>query len=464
MASSQSHSGHAQNHERIVHMRQQDEGAETMPFTPPVMAEGIANAASDPAAPPPYDPPEITVLQRMLSATAGSLLTGFLVTPLDVVRVRVQSQTVSHPVIDFKKLPANFQKIVATSPGAFRPRDIGVTACCREVFFMNASTEICVAGPKAAEAAAAAFPDCAVEQYQQKNINSTIDGLRKIARNEGLLTLWRGLSPTLVMSIPANVIYFTGYEWLRYNPKSPINRNISDSYAPLIAGGFARILAATSVGPVELFRTRLQAAKSGSAGGPLRDTFQDLRRMVQMHGYHSLWRGLTLTLWRDVPFSGMYWLGYETVRAQLTEAREIRRGRERLLDLDGSRRARERRRSQSRENHTDTFVDSFAAGSLSGAAASIATMPFDVGKTRTQVFQEARTSPGAASVIPEEQNMGRLLWHIFRTEGVAGLFRGWIPRTLKVAPACAIMISSYEVGKKVFSGMNQRALVAQDGE
>lgn len=212
-------------------MRQQDEGAETMPFTPPVMAD-IASASSPPA----FDPPDITVLQRMLSATAGSLLTGLLVTPLDVVRVRVQSQNVSHPVIDFKKLPANFQKIVATSPGAFRPRDIGVTACCREVFFMNASTELCVAGPKAAEAAAAAFPDCAVEQYQQKNINSTIDGLRKIARNEGLFTLWRGLSPTLVMSIPANVIYFTGYEWLRYNPKSPINRNISDPYAPLIAG------------------------------------------------------------------------------------------------------------------------------------------------------------------------------------------------------------------------------------
>ncbi len=482
-----SHTSDAQNHERIL-LQQQDEGPETMPLTPPVMSEHHAAAAA--AAASSHDPPEITVLQRMLSATTGSLITGLLgrlavllvrvscvllmltlcsfpVTPLDVVRVRLQSQTVSHPVVDFEKLPANFQKIVATSPSAFRPADLGVTACCREVFFMNSSTEMCVAGasPKAASAAAT-LPDCAVEQNQQKTIHSTVDGLRKIARNEGLFTLWRGLSPTLIMSIPANVIYFTGYEWLRYNPASPINRVSSDRYAPLTAGAFARVLAATVVSPIELFRTRLQASQGESAAGHLQDTFQDLRGMVHLHGYHSLWRGLTLTLWRDVPFSAMYWWGYETVRGQLTEARERRRGRERLLDLDGTRRARERRRSQSRENHTDTFVDSFAAGSLSGATASIATMPFDVGKTRTQVFREAQVGGSAAAAavtIPEEQSMTRLLWYIFRTEGVAGLFRGWIPRTLKVAPACAIMISSYEVGKKAFRGMNERALQKRDG-
>ncbi|CAK7220750.1 Carrier protein, mitochondrial [Sporothrix curviconia] len=467
------HNADGQDHERL-HMQQQAEGAETLPYTPPSMTDvgsgsGAGKAAAIAAATGAAEAPEITVLQRMLSATSGSLLTGLLVTPLDVVRVRLQSQTVSRPVIDFEKLPANFQKIVATSPGAFRPSDLGVTACCREVFFMNATNaEMCVAGPKAAQAeaaAAAAFPDCAVEQHQKKTINSTIDGLRKIARNEGMTTLWRGLSPTLLMSIPANVIYFTGYEWLRYNPKSPISRATPDAYAPLVAGSFARILAATAVGPIELFRTRLQASQ-GKA--PLKDTFQDLHGMVRTHGFHSLWRGLTLTLWRDVPFSGMYWWGYETIRSQLTEMRERRRGRDHLLDLDGSRRARERRQSQSRENHWDTFLDSFAAGSLSGAVASVATMPFDVGKTRTQVFREAQggssASGASAAAVPEEQRMGQLLWHIFRTEGIAGLFKGWIPRTLKVAPACAIMISSYEVGKKVFRGMNQRSLQRQLGE
>ncbi len=141
--------------------------------------------------------------------------------------------------------------------------------------------------------------------------------------------------------------------------------------------------------------------------------------MVAAQGYRSLWRGLTLTLWRDVPFSGMYWLGYETIRGKLTDARERRLGR--AAEAEGPRGAA-RRRSQSSGNHADTFLDSFTAGALSGAFASIVTMPFDVGKTRTQVYRTTGKSvaaPTAAgdAVVAEEQTMVRLLWHIFRTEG-----------------------------------------------
>lgn len=430
----------------------------------------------------PREPVEITTVQRMLSATSGSLLTGLLVTPLDVVRVRWQSQGITpqaQPPITSTTTafqPLQFQKLPLAAQNAFRPTDLGVTACCREVFFMNNTSEVCLAGPRIGSvgSSGAATAGCAVEQTQQRTFTSTFDGLRKIARNEGVTTLWRGLSPTLIMAIPANIIYFTGYEWLRFDKKSPIQRTVRDEYAPLVAGSVARVLAATAVSPIELFRTRLQASHGSPGSNHLTDTFRGIKDMVHANGYRALWRGLTLTLWRDAPFSGMYWLGYETIRGKLTDAREQSRGR--TLEFNDSKgrgsRGRARRRSQSRENHTETFTDSFIAGALSGATASVATMPFDVGKTRTQVFRDAATKgSGAAAtaagkavaLAPEEQSMGRLLWHIFSTEGVAGLFKGWIPRTLKVAPACAIMISSYEVGKRVFRGYNERALLRETG-
>ncbi|KAJ6784251.1 hypothetical protein PWT90_09578 [Aphanocladium album] len=400
--------------------------------------------------------PQVTPAQTMVSAMTGSLLTSLLVTPLDVVRVRLQSQKPPVSAIDLSKL--------ALTPHSLTPiqtANLGVTACCREVFFAGNNAEFCLAAPQiegitaGAGAAGIRAHDCAVQEVEKKTYKSTIDGLRKIARNEGVTTLWRGLSPTLVMSIPANIIYFTGYDFLRYNPGSPLS-NLSPDYAPLLAGSIARIIAVAAVNPIELFKTRIQAS-SGSASGHLMEAIGGMRSMISSQGYTSLWRGFNLTLWRDVPFSGLYWWGYETLRSKFTDMREERRGRSLSRDEDL---LTARRRSQSNERQSQTFVDSFAAGALSGMFASIVTMPFDVGKTRTQIYNDGsvRTSLGtAAGKAPEEQNMIRLLWHIFKTEGVAGLWRGWIPRTLKVAPACAIMISSYEVGKRAFRSVNERA-------
>lgn len=417
------------------------------PFIIPTMVGSTpASAGGD-------EPNSLSASQKMISAVSGSLLTSLLVTPLDVVRVRLQSQRTPASSVDFSRL--------ATLPRNLTPSqtaNLGVTACCREVFFAGSHTaEFCIASPQLEGITTpSTSANCAVQEVQKKTYNSTFDGLRKIARNEGVTTLWRGLSPTLVMTVPANIIYFTGYDWMRYNPKSPFSK-LSDESAPLTAGSVARMLAATAVSPIELVRTRMQAA-SGKSNSVLTETFTGVREMVGTHGYASLWRGLTLTLWRDVPFSGIYWWGYETMRAKITDFRDDRRGRS--LER-GESRSRARRRSQSRENHGEVFVDSFISGATSGAFASIVTTPFDVGKTRTQVFREVPSggsgSAQAAAHAPEERNMVRLLWHIFKTEGAPGLWKGWIPRTLKVAPACAIMISSYEVSKRVFRGVNERA-------
>ena len=162
-------------------------------------------------------------------------------------------------------------------------------------------------------------------------------------------------------------------------------------------------------------------------------------------------------MWRDVPFSGIYWWGYEAIRNRLTDMR----------DPPHSAPKRPRSKSRDSSNHTSTFVDSFIAGATSGAIASIITTPFDVGKTRQQVLhhEPAKEAGKAASTAlrPEEQVMPRFLYHVWKEEGVSGLFRGWVPRMLKVAPACAIMISSYEVGKKMAKGMNENKRDAVEG-
>lgn len=330
---------------------------------------------------------------------------------------------------------------------------------------MNNNAAYCVAGPtisplNPADAA------CVVEEAERRTINSTWDGLRKIAQNEGPKTLWRGLSPTLVMAVPANVIYFAGYDWLRTAQASPFKKSLPDAYIPLIAGATARILAAIAVSPIEMFRTRMQAAShTATAAGHFRETMDGVREMVASQGVRSLWRGLALTLWRDVPFSALYWWGYEGGRNVLTDMRGRKAARDDGFEFRmgrGEERVQRRSRSRSRENHTATLVDSFVAGAASGAIAAFVTTPFDVGKTRQQVMHHSGDSvksgitSAAKSVRPEDKFMPQFLWHIFKEQGLSGLFRGWAARCLKVAPACAIMISSYEVGKRMATDINER--------
>ena len=266
------------------------------------------------------------------------------------------------------------------------------------------------------------------------------------------------------MAVPGNVIYFTGYDWLRYNPQSPIKMVSNDTYAPLAAGSVARVAAAVAVSPIEMFRTRMQA--TAGANGVFRETLTGLHRMTQTQGYTSLWRGLTLTMWRDVPFSGIYWWSYERLRNIMTDARQSARG----LHHDSDLTTADRRHTESTEAHSATFLDSFTAGAAAGALASVITTPFDVGKTRQQVYRHAgddvapaSSSIGvkglaarAGSLVPEEMSMPRFLYHIFQEEGPSGLFKGWAARCLKVAPACAIMISSYEIGKKWAREINEK--------
>ncbi|KAK9449005.1 mitochondrial carrier domain-containing protein [Limtongia smithiae] len=367
-----------------------------------------------------HDIGDITMVRRIAAACCGSTITSLVVTPLDVVRVRLQLQDVTALTEQRAPVPPTAYRLPQLSSTQFAAADLGVTACCRDVFNLPSSVDYCIAS---------SFDQCAVEQHSQRHVyRGTFDGLGKIVQNEGITALWRGLSPTLAMSIPNNVIYFVGYDYLRY--KLPAS---FDTLAPMIAGGGARILSTSVISPIELFRTRLQSlsapltSSSASSIGAIAPkssreafimTWEGIRSLVRAEGFPSLWRGLTLSLWRDVPFSAVYWTSYERWQRFFAAYNK----------------------NKPPPGATETFLQAFASGAAAGSFAAFVTTPFDVGKTRRQVLRNKD---------PKLSSMLSLLNHIAKEEGVQGLFRGIVPRMMKVAVSCAVMISFYEVGKKL---------------
>lgn len=49
--------------------------------------------------------------------------------------------------------------------------------------------------------------------------------------------------------------------------------------------------------------------------------------------------------------------------------------------------------------------------------------------------------------------MSNLIQSVYRDRGFNGFWAGLGPRLVKIAPACGIMISSYEVGKRYFDDL-----------
>lgn len=324
---------------------------------------------------------QISVKERMIAACSGSLITSLTMTPLDVVRIRLQQQEILNPIAN---------------------------CCKRQVFWDSASSS------------------CQTEKsicIDEQKLKGTFRSMVGIAQKEGIHTLWRGLSLTLLMAGPANIVYFSGYDFLR--DSLPLKGY--GSLSPLVCGSLARVLAATTISPIELMKTRLQSIPSTQ-----QDIFRSLMRTVygelQLKGPIVLFRGLSLTLWRDVPFSGIYWASYEFLKKHSQQNWKVG-----WLN-----------------DEYNLFLHSFLSGSISGSIAALATNPFDVGKTRMQISTDT-SAIGGTSLNSKEKHIFTFIKDIVKFEGVGALYVGLLPRLLKIAPSCAIMISSYEIGKRFFS-------------
>ncbi|KAL9119796.1 MAG: hypothetical protein Q9187_003650 [Circinaria calcarea] len=290
----------------------------------------------------------------------------------------------------------------------------------------------------------------------------------KIFRQEGVRRgLYSGVTPAFLGSFPGTVIFFGTYE---YSKRHLIDLGVPNSLAYL-AGGFLADFAASFVYvPSEVLKTRLQL--QGRYNNPFfqsgynyRSTLDAARTIVREEGVSALFHGYKATIFRDLPFSAIQFAIYE----------------------------QEQRLAKQWVGHRDIGLGlEIVTGATAGGMAGVLTCPLDVVKTRIQtqlnppeeghepikttnlqkkpaappptksnminplipkVAQQRRhistSSPSTSIPKPGSVNLDTSsvitgLKLIYKTEGLAGWFRGVGPRAVWTSVQSGTMLVLYQ--------------------
>lgn len=220
--------------------------------------------------------------------------------------------------------------------------------------------------------------------------------LVQVIRTENFFSLWKGVSPSFVRCIPGVGIYFSTFYSLKqhfFHERAP---NAGEA---VLLGAGARSVAGVSMLPFTVIKARFESGCYNyvSVAGALKS-------MYQTEGVRSLFSGLTATLLRDAPFSGIYVMFYSQTKKSLPP------------DVASAPYAP---------------LVNFSCGVVAGVMASLATQPADVVKTHIQV------SPSHWRTIDA-------ILYIYTENGLQGFFRGAVPRSLRRTLMAAMAWTVYE--------------------
>lgn len=245
----------------------------------------------------------------------------------------------------------------------------------------------------------------------QRTYPGLVRGAAKIWRLEGPRVLFTsGLLASLLREGSYSTIRMGGYE--------PVKRFISPNsvtlplYKKVIAGACSGAFGSFLSTPLDLVKIRLQTDLNRS----LPNTFVLLYRIGREEG-------VVCGLWRGV--------GPNVARAAITTAAQIPAyDHSKHLMLESG---------LMREGPLLHFFSSLVAG----VSAATANNPVDVVKSRMQ----AETLQ--SGVQPSHRNIPQVIGMVLKSEGVQGLYKGWLPNWCRIAPHTCITFLLFEQLRRV---------------
>lgn len=224
-----------------------------------------------------------------------------------------------------------------------------------------------------------------------------------IYKRTGLIGLWRGHCATLMQQIPKSAVTFMTFDAYR---RRIYEADVVDKVtARFIAGAFAGATATTLTYPLDLMRAQMAAHWDMNPRYP--NYFIAFESVIQQEGARGLFKGIRPTLLGIMPYAGLSFMTYETLKANFVAPLE------------------------QKSSGVTATVARLTAGACAGLLAQTATYPLDIVRRRMQVHS----------------GIYRNEWHAFQvicnSEGVVrGLFKGasmnWVKGPISVGVSFTI--------------------------
>lgn len=146
------------------------------------------------------------------------------------------------------------------------------------------------------------------------------DALKGTYRSEGVVGMYRGVSPTILGVAPYVGLNFMVFETLRGVVPLDANGN-PDTWYILGCGAIAGACGQTAAYPMDLLRRRFQVSSMGGRGVAYTSTLGGLRLIVRQEGVRGLYKGLWPNFIKVVPSIAIMFTSNELLKRCFTHAK-----------------------------------------------------------------------------------------------------------------------------------------------
>ncbi|EJD37082.1 mitochondrial carrier [Auricularia subglabra TFB-10046 SS5] len=260
------------------------------------------------------------------------------------------------------------------------------------------------------------YPLDVVKTRMQLQVGASNVGLvgsfKGIIAEEGFGRLYRGLAAPLLLEAPKRAVKFAANDFWGKTYRGLAGTDKMTQGISIATGCSAGATESFVVVPFELVKIRLQD-KNSTYKGPI----DVVKHIVREGGVLGLYAGMESTFWRHFWWNGGYFGSIFQIRALLPKA----------------------------ETPQGEFANNFLSGTVGGFVGTVINTPFDVVKSRIQ--GAGKPLPGQ---VPKYNWTYPALATIFREEGARALYKGFVPKVLRLAPGGGVLLLVVEFTLDVF--------------